>query len=179
MEFFCNNKDRTSIINQSFVVCEFTCPGFGAYYLWKTDRTLYERCVKHAWNDQNSIVKNHLDQCVEVQHLLNITTKQTGNSSFFFWIWALYGAFCHNAVVESPLLFEIHLKKSAKFRALRAITSSRPSLIRVLRITTTCLTHLCTYAAMPSSIGAYALLSGLVLRCYNWNVRFVLCVCFN
>ena len=28
----------------------------------------------HAWSDQNSVVKNHLDQCVEVQYLLNITS---------------------------------------------------------------------------------------------------------
>ena len=32
MNFFCNNKDRTAIINQSFVVYEFTCPGWGANY---------------------------------------------------------------------------------------------------------------------------------------------------
>ena len=72
MEFFCNTKDRTPIINQSFVVYEFTCPGCGANYVGKTERTLYERRVKHAWSDQNSLVKNHLDQCVEVQYLLNI-----------------------------------------------------------------------------------------------------------
>ena len=35
---------------------------------------LYERPVKHAWADQNSVMKNHLDQCVEVQYLLNITS---------------------------------------------------------------------------------------------------------
>ena len=70
MEFFCNTKDRTPIINQSFFVYEFTCPGCGANYVGKTKRMLYEQCVEHAWSDQNSIVKNHLDQCVEVQHLL-------------------------------------------------------------------------------------------------------------
>ena len=35
---------------------------------------LYERPVKHAWADQNSVMKNHLDQCVEVQYLLYITS---------------------------------------------------------------------------------------------------------
>ena len=72
MEFFCNTKDRTLIINQSFVVYEFMCPGCGANYVGETERKLYERCVEHAWSDQNSVVKNHLDQCVEVQYLLNI-----------------------------------------------------------------------------------------------------------
>ena len=59
MEFFCNTKDRTPIINQSFFVYEFTCPGCGANYVGKTKRMLYEQCVEHAWSDQNSIVKNH------------------------------------------------------------------------------------------------------------------------
>ena len=64
--------DRTPIINQSFVVYKFMCPSCGANYVGKTERTLHERCVEHAWSDQNSVVKNHLDQCDEVQYLLNI-----------------------------------------------------------------------------------------------------------
>ena len=51
MEFFCNTKDRTPIINQSFVVHEFIYPGCGANHVGKTERTLYERCVEHAWSD--------------------------------------------------------------------------------------------------------------------------------
>ena len=47
------------------------CPGCGANYVGKTKRKLYERYVEHAWSDQNSIAKNHLDQCVEVQYLLS------------------------------------------------------------------------------------------------------------
>ena len=53
---------------------EFTRPGCGANYLGKTKTTLYERYVEHGWSDQNSVVKEHLDQCVEVQYLLNITS---------------------------------------------------------------------------------------------------------
>ena len=74
MEFFCNTNDRTPIINQTFVVYEFTCPGCGANNVRKTERTLYERCIEHAWSDQNSLVKNYFGQCVEVQYLLNITS---------------------------------------------------------------------------------------------------------
>ena len=48
------------------------CSGCSADYVGKTKRTSYERYVEHAWSDQNSIVKNHLDQCVEVQYLFNI-----------------------------------------------------------------------------------------------------------
>ena len=81
MEFFCKTKDRTPFTNQSFVVYEFTCPSCGAYYVRKTERTLNERCVEHEWIDQNSIVKNHLDQCVGVQYLLNITSLGPALSS--------------------------------------------------------------------------------------------------
>ena len=35
---------------------------------------LYKQYVEHSWSDQNSIVKNHLDQCVKMHCLLNITT---------------------------------------------------------------------------------------------------------
>ena len=70
MEFFWNTKGRTSITNQSFVAYKFTCPSWGANYVGKTKRTLYE-CVEHTWSDQNITVKNHLNQCVEMQYLLN------------------------------------------------------------------------------------------------------------
>ena len=45
MEFFCNTKDKTPMINQSFVVYKFTCPGCGANYVGKTEKTLYERML--------------------------------------------------------------------------------------------------------------------------------------
>ena len=51
MDFFCNTKDQTPIISQSFTVCEFKCPDCGVIYVRKTERTLYERCVEHAWSD--------------------------------------------------------------------------------------------------------------------------------
>ena len=44
-----------------------------ANYVQKTERTLNERCVEHASRDQNNVVKNHLEQCAEVQFLLNVT----------------------------------------------------------------------------------------------------------
>ena len=55
-------------------MCEFTCPGCGANYVGKTEKTLYERCAQQAWSDQNSTVKNHLHRCVDVQHLFNIAS---------------------------------------------------------------------------------------------------------
>ena len=63
------------MLSYKFVaVYQFTCPDCGANYVGKTERTLYEGYVEHKWNDQNSIVKNHLHQCVEFEYLLNITS---------------------------------------------------------------------------------------------------------
>ena len=49
------------------------------HFLWrsiirvfKTERTLYERCVEHAWNDKDSVVFNHLNECIGVQHMFEI-----------------------------------------------------------------------------------------------------------
>ena len=35
----------------SFIVDDFSCPGCGTNYIGKTERTLYERTVEHAWTD--------------------------------------------------------------------------------------------------------------------------------
>ena len=72
LEFFCNTKDRTPKLNQYFVVYEFTCPGCNANYVGKTERTLHERCDEHAWNDKDSAVFNHLNECNGVQHMFDI-----------------------------------------------------------------------------------------------------------
>ena len=72
LEFFCNTKDRTPKLNQSFVFYEFTCPGCNANYVGKTERTLHERCDEHAWNDKDSAVFNHLNECNGVQHMFDI-----------------------------------------------------------------------------------------------------------
>ena len=69
---FCNTKDRTSKLNESFVVYEFICPGCNANYVGKTERTLHERCAEHAWDDKDSVVFNHLNECIGVQHMFEI-----------------------------------------------------------------------------------------------------------
>ena len=45
LEFFCNNKDRTSFFNNLYVVYHFNCPGCCASNVGKTQRTLHERCI--------------------------------------------------------------------------------------------------------------------------------------
>ena len=72
LEFFCNNKYRTLKLNESFVVYEFICPGCNDNYLGKTERTLHERCVEHAWDDKDSVVFYHLNECIGPQHMVII-----------------------------------------------------------------------------------------------------------
>ena len=59
-------------MSNSFVVYDFSCSGCGANYIGKTERTLYERAVEHAWTDNNSAVYKHLNGCKGVQHLFDI-----------------------------------------------------------------------------------------------------------
>ena len=73
LNFFCNTKVKMPTLNQSFVVYEFVCPGCSANYVEKTERTLFERNVEHAWNDKDSVVNIHLNECNGVQHVFNIT----------------------------------------------------------------------------------------------------------
>ena len=49
---------------------EFVCPGCSPNYVGKTERTLFERNVEHAWNDKDSVVNIHLNECNGVQHML-------------------------------------------------------------------------------------------------------------
>ena len=74
LEFFCDTKDRTPKLNESFAVYEFICPGCNANYVGKTERTLHEICAEHAWDDKDSVVLNHLNECIGVQHM-----RKTGN----------------------------------------------------------------------------------------------------
>ena len=72
LEFFCNTKDRTPKLNESFVVYEFICTGCNANYVGKSERTLHERCAEHVWDDKDNVVFNHLNQCIGVQHIFKI-----------------------------------------------------------------------------------------------------------
>ena len=45
------------------------CPGCSANYVGKTERTLFERNVEHAWNDKDSAFNIHLNEYNGVQHM--------------------------------------------------------------------------------------------------------------
>ena len=82
LNYFCNTKDPTPVLNKSFVVYEFTCPGCAASYIGKTERTLFERSKEHAC-DKTSSVHVHLLECEGLRFIntlmllgtsLNLTT---------------------------------------------------------------------------------------------------------
>ena len=68
-ESYCNSKDKTVVLCNSFVVYYFSYSGCGANYIDKTERKLYERTIEHAWTDKNSVLRNHLIDWAGGQHL--------------------------------------------------------------------------------------------------------------
>ena len=48
------------------------CPGCSANCVGKTESTLYETNVEHAWNDKDSVINIHLNECNDVPHMFNI-----------------------------------------------------------------------------------------------------------
>ena len=41
---------------------EFVCPGYSTNYDGKSERTLFEGNVEHAWSEKGSIVNIHLNE---------------------------------------------------------------------------------------------------------------------
>ena len=72
LAFFTNNKDHTSLLQQSNVVYEFRCNGCHKNYIGKAERTLYERCQEHGWTNKDKSVYHHLNNRSNFQHILNI-----------------------------------------------------------------------------------------------------------
>ena len=77
LEFFCNNKDKTPFFNNSFVVYHFNSPGCCASYVGKTQLTLHERWIQHAWSDKNSAVRAHINECDGIKHIKNVMFLNT------------------------------------------------------------------------------------------------------
>ena len=61
-------------MSNSFAVYYFSCPGCGANYTGKTERTSYERKVEHAWTGNNSACNKHFNDCTGVQYLFDIAS---------------------------------------------------------------------------------------------------------
>ena len=77
---FTNVKDHTPFLNRSNVVYKVTCPGCGAEYIGKTDRTLFERTSEHAWADKASCVREHIHECENTFTSANSSTTSSISS---------------------------------------------------------------------------------------------------
>ena len=80
--FFCSNKDKTPLFNKSYVVYHFNYPGCCASYVGKTETTLHERCIEHAWKDKSSAIRTHIDECegiIRMKNLMFMNTSLNGD----------------------------------------------------------------------------------------------------
>ena len=71
---FASSKDKVPLLSKSNVVYEVCCPGCGENYIGKTERTMRERSVEHAWYDAESPMRNHLKSCSHFDHMYGILT---------------------------------------------------------------------------------------------------------
>ena len=63
LSFFTSNKDRTPFLSSSYLVYQYSCPGCCQSYIGKTESTLFNRTLQHAWSDQKSAVYKHFRHC--------------------------------------------------------------------------------------------------------------------
>ena len=71
---FASSKDKVPFLSKSYVVYESCCPGCGENYIGKTERTIRERSIEHAWYDKESAMRNHLQSCTHFNHMYGILT---------------------------------------------------------------------------------------------------------
>ena len=72
LSFYTNMKDKLPLMANSFVVYEFRCPYCSSNYVGKTERTLQERATEHAFEDKQSVVRNHLMTCTQLDYVKNL-----------------------------------------------------------------------------------------------------------
>ena len=48
-----------------------------AGYVGKTQRTLHERCIEHAWSDKGSAVRAYINECDSIKHIKNVMFLNT------------------------------------------------------------------------------------------------------
>ena len=71
---FASSKDKVQLLSKSNVVYEVCFPGCGENYIGKTERTMRERSVEHAWSDPESPMRNHLKSCPHFNHMYGLLT---------------------------------------------------------------------------------------------------------
>ena len=64
ISYYTNNKDKIPLLNHSFVVYEFKCPGCNHNYILERQKELwFERSCGQGFKDKNSVVLNHIVNC--------------------------------------------------------------------------------------------------------------------
>ena len=89
---FASTKDKVPLLSKSNVVYEVCCPGCGANYIGKTERTIRERTIEHAWSDAESPMRNHLRSCSHFRHLydmLSLSNEEEEESPRNFFIQSI------------------------------------------------------------------------------------------
>ena len=81
LSFFTNMKDKLPLMDNSFVVYEFTCPYCRCNYVGKTERTLLDRVIEHAYKDKDSFVGDHLCSCVHANYFINLLSIDLNHKS--------------------------------------------------------------------------------------------------
>ena len=74
LSLFNPNKDRIPLLSKSCCVYRYTCPGCNAEYIGKTETTLFKRTQQHAWEQKDSSIFKHFNDCHGYQHILDMFT---------------------------------------------------------------------------------------------------------
>ena len=100
----------------SYIVYKFCCPGCSKSYIGKTERTFFERINEHAFNDKNSVVCNHINNCNGVKYLvdlLNIDQVQTERDKFGKKIYSVTTVKENISIIDRAWRWNILLFKEA------------------------------------------------------------------
>ena len=85
---------------------------------WKTERTFSERIIKHAFKDRNSVVYNHINNCDEVNYivdLLNIDQVQIDRDKFDKKIYSIAAVKENITIIDTARRWDILLFKEALY----------------------------------------------------------------
>ena len=72
LSFFTSNKDKTPLLSSSCLVYQYSCPGCCKSYIGKTESTLSNRTMEHAWKDQKSAVNKHFKSCSAWKEIVDL-----------------------------------------------------------------------------------------------------------
>lgn len=72
ISFLTSNKDKVPIMSNSFVVYQYECPACSETYVGKTESTLFNRTMEHAWTQKDSAIYQHFHECEGWKHMVGI-----------------------------------------------------------------------------------------------------------